>query len=692
MSGQLLLELLSEEIPARMQARAAEDLSALVVGALEAQGLKPARIRAFATPRRLALVLDGLPEAQPDVSEERRGPKVGAPQQALDGFLKANGVTLADLAERDTAKGRFYFLDIEKKGRATAEVLAEVIADVLPRFPWPKSMRWGDRPERWVRPLESILCLFSGKVVPVAFAGRTAGNLTKGHRFLSPAAFEVSGFDDYAAKLEAARVILDPAKRREIIARDADAIAAAAGLKVLPDAGLLAEVAGLVEWPVVLKGTIDDAFMSVPREVLSTSMRTHQKYFSLTEAGGGLAAGFLVVANMQPEDGGKRIVAGNERVLRARLSDARFFWDTDREAKLESRVAALGDRIFHAALGSVEAKVGRIAALSAEIAKAIGADAAKAERAARLAKADLSTAMVGEFPELQGVMGRYYALHDGEDAVVADAIAQHYAPQGPSDACPTAPVSVAVALADKIDSLVGFFAIDEKPTGSRDPYALRRAALGLIRLVQENRLRVRLKALFLAAHARYAADGPANLRPAETVADELVDFLADRLKVHWREEGVGHDVIAAVFARDKDDDVVRFRARVAALGDFLKAEDGRNLLIAYRRAANIVRIEEKKDNARFDAAPDAALLATPEETALHAALERAIPASAQALAAEDFGGAMAALASLRAPVDAFFDKVTVNSEDPKQRDNRLRILSRIGAAMESVADFSRLEG
>ncbi len=690
MSGQLLLELLSEEIPARMQARAAEDLARLVVEALEAQGLEPARTRAFATPRRLALVLDGLPEAQPDVSEERRGPKVGAPQQALDGFLKANGVTLADLAERDTPKGRFYFLDVEKKGRATAEVLAEAIADVLPRFPWPKSMRWGDRSERWVRPLESILCLFAGKVVPVAFAGRDAGDTTKGHRFLSPAPFAVKDFDDYVAKLEAAKVILDPAKRRDIIAREADAIAADAGLQVLPDAGLLAEVAGLVEWPVVLKGGIDDAFMSVPREVLSTSMRTHQKYFSLTDAKGGLAPGFLVVANMQPTDGGKRIVAGNERVLRARLSDARFFWDTDREAKLDSRVAALGDRIFHAALGSVEAKVGRIAALSAEIARAIGADAAKAERAARLAKADLSTAMVGEFPELQGVMGRYYALHDGEDAEVADAIAQHYAPQGPSDACPTTPVSVAVALADKIDSLVGFFAIDEKPTGSRDPYALRRAALGLIRLVQENRLRVGLKGLFLAAHARYA--GVANLRPAEVVADELVDFLADRLKVHWREEGVGHDVIAAVFARDKDDDVVRFRARVAALGDFLKAEDGRNLLIAYRRAANIVRIEEKKDGARFDAAPDATLLATPEETALHAALERAVPASARALAAEDFGGAMAALATLRAPVDAFFDKVTVNSEDPKQRDNRLRILSRIGAAMESVADFSRLEG
>ena len=691
MSGQFLLELLSEEIPARMQARAADDLARLIGDALGAQGLKPAQTRSHATPRRLVLVLDGLPLAQPDVSEERRGPKVGAPQQALDGFLKANGVTLADLVERDTPKGKFHFLDIAKTGRATTTVLADVLADVLPRFPWPKSMRWGDRPERWVRPLENILCLFAGEVVPFEFAGQASGNTSKGHRFLGPDRFEVANFDDYLAKLRAQKVVLDPAERRDTIAVQADALAKSKGLGVLPDAGLLAEVAGLVEWPMVLLGRIDDAFMTVPREVLSTSMRTHQKYFSLTDASGALAPYFLVVSNMQPADGGARIVAGNERVLRARLSDARFFWDTDREARLESRVGALKDRIFHAALGAMEAKVDRIAALAKDIAVAIGADAIQASRAARLAKADLSTAMVGEFPELQGVMGRYYALNDGEQPAVAAAIAEHYAPQGPNDACPTAPVSVAVALADKIDSLVGFFAIDEKPTGSRDPYALRRAALGIIRLVLENRLRVNLKPLFLAAHGLYAAALP-QLRDGETVADELIDFLADRLKVHWREEGVGHDVISAVFARDKDDDIVRFRARVAALDTFLKAEDGRNLLIAYRRAANIVRIEEKKDGARFDAAPVQADLAMDEETSLFRALDSAIPDSTAALAEEDFGAAMAALAQLRAPVDAFFDKVTVNADDPKQRANRLRLLSRIGAAMENVADFSRLEG
>ncbi|WP_337997113.1 glycine--tRNA ligase subunit beta [Oleispirillum naphthae] len=689
MTGEFLLELLSEEIPARMQARAAEDLARLVADGLAAQGLKPAETRAFATPRRLVLCLTGLPSAQPDVTEERRGPKVGAPAQALEGFLKANGAALADLAERDTPKGKFHFLDIHRTGRPTAAVLADILAEALPRFPWPKSMRWGERSERWVRPLEGILCLFEGQVVPLAFAGREAGNVTKGHRFLAPDAFTVADFADYAAKLEAAKVMLDPVRRRDLIAAQAESLAAARGLAVLPDAGLLAEVAGLVECPNVLIGRIDDAFMAVPREVLSTSMRTHQKYFSLTDASGALAPFFLVVSNMETADAGATIAAGNERVLRARLSDARFFWDSDRAATLESRIPALADRIFHAALGSVLDKAERIAALAARIAPAIGADADKAARAARLAKADLSTEMVGEFPELQGVMGRYYALHDGEDATVAAAVADHYAPQGPSDACPSAPVSVAVALADKIDSLTGFFAIDEKPTGSRDPYALRRAALGIVRLVLENRLRLPLKPLFAAAHGLYAVPG---LRPAETVADELIDFLADRLKVHLREQGVGHDVIAAVFAKDRDDDLVRFLARVSALRGFLEGEDGRNLVIAYRRAANIVRIEEKKDGRSFAEAPVAADLATAEETALSAALETAIAESAAKLAAEDFTAAMAALAALRAPVDAFFDKVTVNADDPKLRSNRLRLLSRIGAAMESVADFSRLEG
>ncbi|MBN2752003.1 MAG: glycine--tRNA ligase subunit beta [Rhodospirillaceae bacterium] len=691
MSGWFLLELLSEEIPARMQVRAAEDLSRLVVEGLAAQGLVPTTAKAYATSRRLALCLDGLPVAQPDVAEERRGPKVGAPPQAIEGFLKANGVALSDLAERDTPKGRFYFLDIHRAGRPTPVVLADLLSEILPRFPWPKSMRWGDRSERWVRPLENILCLFDGAVVPFDFAGKTAGDSTTGHRFLAPQPFAVTGLEDYRVKLEQACVVVDTDVRKERITQQAKALVAEKGLTVDWDAGLLSEVAGLAEWPVVLMGKIDDAFMTVPREVLSTSMRTHQKYFSVLDAHGSLAPFFLVVSNMQSADGGARIVAGNERVLRARLSDARFFWDSDREARLDSRVEALNERIFHAALGSVLAKAERLEVLAAQIATVIGADPEKAARAARLSKADLSTEMVGEFPELQGVMGRYYALNDGEDAAVAQAVAEHYAPQGPGDTCPTALVSVAVALADKIDSLVGFFAIDEKPTGSRDPYALRRAALGIIRLVLENHLRLPLRPLFSAAHALYASV-VLDLRSVDRVSEELIDFLADRLRVHLREAGVGHDVITAVFAKDKDDDLLRFLARVEALCAFLEQEDGRNLLVAYRRAANIVRIEEKKDKRSFAEAPVVADLEMDEETALSAALDRAIPDSAGYLEQEDFTAAMAALACLRAPVDAFFERVTVNADDPRLRINRLRLLSRIGAAMESVADFSRLEG
>ncbi|HLN23600.1 MAG TPA: glycine--tRNA ligase subunit beta, partial [Patescibacteria group bacterium] len=544
--AELLLELLSEEIPARMQARAAEDLEKMVVEGLKKNGLAIGSARSFVTPRRLTLVIDGLPAATPDVSEERRGPRVGAPPQALDGFLKGAGVTVEQCEQRDTGKGVFYFAVIAKQGRATAEVIKDVVEQTMADFPWPKSMRWGTLSVRWVRPLQGIICLFDGAVVPVSFGPNTAGNATVGHRFMAPEPFTVTNFADYAAKLAAARVVLDPVERRASILAQAEAAAKAEGLTLRADEGLLAEVTGLVEWPVVLVGSIDQAFMDVPDEVLITSMRSHQKYFSLLTADGRLANRFLVVSNMQAGDGGRAIVAGNERVLRARLSDAKFFWDTDRKATLASRLPKLAERLYYAKLGTMLDKVERMTMLSKHLAVYIdGAEVAQAARAAELAKADLSSEMVGEFPELQGVMGRYYALADGESPEIADAVAGHYAPQGPNDPCPTAPVSVAVAMADKIDSLVGFFAIDEKPTGSKDPFALRRAALGVIRLVLENKLRLPLKAFFGLAHAEFSV--PLALS-SEQASQDLLDFFADRLKVHLREQGVRHDLVSAVFA------------------------------------------------------------------------------------------------------------------------------------------------
>lgn len=687
--AEFLLELFSEEIPARMQARAAQDLEQLVVDGLRKHGLDFGSVRSLVTPRRLVLVIDGLPAATPDVSEERRGPRVGAPAQALEGFLKGAGVALADCEQRDTGKGVFYFAVISRKGQPTADVLKAVVEQTMADFPWPKSMRWGSRSERWVRPLQSILALFDGCVVPISFGAVQAGATSRGHRFMAPDAFDVVGFSDYSARLATARVMLDPALRRDAILRQAEAAARKEGLVLRRDDGLLAEVTGLVEWPVVLVGTIDQAFMDVPDEVLITSMRSHQKYFSLLKADGRLANRFLVVANMEARDGGKAIVAGNERVLRARLSDAKFFWDTDRRHRLESRLPKLAERLYYAKLGTMADKVERVSALAAVIAGAIGADALEAGRAARLAKADLSSEMVGEFPELQGVMGRYYAVNDGEAPAVAEAIADHYAPQGPNDRCPTAPVSIAVALADKIDSLVGFFAIDEKPTGSKDPFALRRAALGVIRLVLENGLRLPLRPLFLAAHRAFKDSLSLT---AERTADDLLDFFADRLKVHLREKGVRHDLISAVFALGGGDDLVRLLARVDALKDFLASEDGANLVTAYRRAANIVRIEEKKDGGSHGGAVDPALLEAPEEKALGDGLAAVRMAVAPALAAEDFAGAMAALARLREPVDAFFEKVTVNCDEAAVRQNRLRLLSGIGQTMEAIADFSKIEG
>ena len=688
--AELLLEIFSEEIPARMQARAAEDLERLVTEGLGKNGLTFEGVRSYVTPRRLVLVVEGLPVAGPDVSEEKRGPRVGAPEQALNGFLSSTGLRLDELESRDTGKGVFYFAVINRKGRATVEVAKEVIEAAMADFPWPKSQRWGANTVRWVRPLQSILCLFDGAVVPVEFGPISAGNVSRGHRFLAPADFTVRDFADYAAKLAAAKVVLDPVERRHAILRQAEDAAAREGLSLRADDGLLAEVTGLVEFPNVLVGTIDDKFMAVPQEVLITSMRAHQKYFSLMN-GEKLAPRFLVTSNMEAADEGRAIVAGNERVLRARLSDAAFFWDTDRKARLDSRLPKLAERLFYARLGTMADKVERMKVLARHLTAFVeGTNAQDAERAAELAKADLSTEMVGEFPELQGIMGRYYALNDGEKAAVADAVAEHYSPLGPSDRVPTAPLSVCASLADKIDSLVGFFGIDEKPTGSKDPFALRRAALGVIRLVVENGLRLPLFTLFQFAHAQYK---PGTLSgDPKHVANDLLEFFADRLKVHLREKGVRHDLVNAVFALGDEDDLVRLLSRVDALGDFLGSDDGANLLVAYRRAANIVRIEEKKDATSYAGPADAGLLGQDEEKALHAALADVRAAAGSALKAENFADAMGALARLRRPVDAFFDKVTVNTDQPAIRVNRLKLLAEIGAAMGEVADFAKIEG
>ena len=693
---ELLIEFFSEEIPARMQARAADDLKRLVTDKLAANGLTFAKAEAHSTPRRLALVVDGLPERTADVREEKKGPRVGSPEQAVAGFLKSAGLDSLDQCEqRDTGKGVFYFAVTEKKGRETAEVLAEIIPTAMAELPWPKSMRWGTGTVRWVRPLHSIIALFGGRVLDGGYdiggtQGRIAfGNATRGHRFLAPDAFTVESFADYREKLRAAKVVLDREERKAKIKADAEALAKAQGLTLSPDDALLEEVAGLVEWPVVLMGGIDESFMDVPSEVLITSMRTHQKYFAVLDAEGKMAPRFIVVANTETLDGGKAVVAGNERVLRARLSDAKFFWDQDRKTKLEARVPALEKITFHAKLGTVAEKVTRVQLLAAEIARAIGADSDAASRAALLCKADLVTEVVGEFPEVQGIMGRYYALGQGESADVANAIADHYKPLGPSDSCPTAPVSVAVALADKIDTLVGFFAIDEKPTGSKDPYALRRAALGVIRLVLENGLRVKLSEVFAAAHGAYKVSGFA---PAGSVGGDLMSFFADRLKVVLREQGVRHDLVDAVFALGGEDDLVRLLARVKALQAFVGSDEGANLLAAYKRASNIVRIEEKKDGASFDQPVDAARLVQDEEKALFAALNEASATAKPLLDAEDFTGTMAALAKLRGPGDAFFDKVTVNAEDKDLRANRLRLLTQIRTTLNTVADFSKIEG
>tara|TARA_R110000868_G_scaffold162903_3_gene394591 strand:- start:50371 stop:52434 length:2064 start_codon:yes stop_codon:yes gene_type:complete len=685
--AELLLELFSEEIPARMQARASDDLTKLVTAGLKAADLGFDHVEALVTPRRLTLIIDGLPEKQPDLREERRGPRADAPEKAIAGFLGGNGVTLEQCEKRETPKGVFLFAIVEQKGRASAEVIKDIVEDAMAKLPWPKSMRWADQKVRWVRQLDRILCLFNGKVIPVSYGPVTAGNITSGHRFLAPATFSVASAREYKAKLAFAKVMLDREERKKVILNGARKLAEAEGFKLLEDNGLLEEVCGLVEWPVPVMGKVDDQFMDIPREVLETSMREHQKYFVVEDKTGKLAARFITISNMVTMDNNAQIIAGNERVLRARLHDAKFFWDQDRKMTLEQRLPKLDTIVFHAKLGTLAARVLRLRGLARELSADIDdCDIKLADRAAEIAKADLVSNMVFEFTELQGLMGKYYAENDGEAPEVANAIAEHYAPAGPSDMCPTAPVSVALALAEKLDTLAGFFAIDEKPTGSKDPFALRRAALGVIRLVLENGLRVPLRRIFAFAVSQY----PASIRRDEAV-DELLAFFADRLKVHLREQGVRHDLVSAVFALDGEDDLVRLLARVDALADFVSGESGVNLMAGYKRASNILRIEEKKDEKSYDAEVSADLLTQDEERKLYQALIDVRHKALPLLRAENYAAAMAEFAHLRGPVDAFFEGVTVNSDKAEERANRLKLLAQIRTALHDVADFSKIE-
>ena len=689
---ELLIELFSEEIPARMQARAAEDFGRLLHAELRA--LMPEPPRTLSGPRRIALVGEMAARAETPGKEER-GPRLGAPPQALEGFLRKHGATQDQL----TQEGQFWVLARPGEVTLATDLLARAVPAVLRGFPWPKSMRWGSSDFAWVRPLQRVLCVFDGEPVRFALAhgddavhGLVAGDLTEGHRILAGTEpFAVQSFAEYESQLHARFVVADAAKRERLIETGIATLARAEGLEVVPDRGLLAEVAGLVEWPVPLLGRIDDAFMDLPPEVMRTTMRVNQRYFALRRPDGRAAPRFALVANITPEDGGAAIVAGNERVLRARLSDARFFWDQDRRQTLESFLPKLDSVVFHAKLGTQGERVRRLERLAALIAPQVGANIKLAARAALLAKADLASGMVGEFPELQGVMGRYYALADGEDPRVAEAIGAHYRPLGPGDAVPEEPVSVAVALADKLDQLACFFAAGEKPSGSGDPYALRRAALGAIRLIRENRLRVPLREVLLETHDPLLPLVESGLLPGLPDVNEIMDFLADRLRVQLRAEGARHDLVAAVFGATPDDDLVRLLARAEALEKMLATPDGANLLAAYKRAANILRIETRKDGPH-DGPVDLGLLSLPAEASLAEMVEHKAAEVAAAIAAEDFLRAMAALAELRPPLDAFFETVVVNDPDPKLRANRLRLLSRLCAAMDAVADFSKIEG
>jgi glycyl-tRNA synthetase beta chain len=720
----LLLEFFSEEIPARMQPRAMEDLQKLVTDRLVEAGLVYEGAKAFATPRRLALAVHGVPVRQKDIREEKKGPRVGAPEAAVAGFLKSAGLASIDQAkiEKDPKKGEFYVAVVEKPGRDAIAVLAEMLPEIARKFPWPKSMRWGPASAQpgalsWVRPLHAIVATFGPEtedpqVVPFALGDLKSGNTTYGHRFLAPGPIEVRRQDDWMAKLEKAKVIVDPARRREIISTEAKNLAFAQGFELIENEGLLGEVAGLVEWPVVLMGSFDHSFLAIPPEVIRTTIRNNQKCFVMRDPQtAALAPRFILVSNMEAADGGKAIVAGNERVIRARLSDAKFFYETDLKTRLEERLPKFAQIVFHQKLGTQAERIARIERLAGMLAPLVGADPGKAERAAILAKADLLTEVVGEFPELQGLMGKYYALAQGEDDAVAHACEDHYKPQGPNDLVPADPVAIAVAIADKIDTLVGFWAIDEKPTGSKDPYALRRAALGVIRIILSNNLRLNLSELFGLATEGYleqgktfmqdfvgkAAEGRDELSGLKQSFDamtgsDLREFFADRLKVQLREQGARHDLADAVLAVEYENDLVTIVRRVEALAKFLDTDDGKNLLSGYKRAANILRIEEKKDGRSYTGDPDPSLLKEPEEMALAQAMVSIAPEASAAYAREDFAGAMAAMAKLRPAVDAFFDKVTVNTDDKTLRANRLILLNRIREATRTVADFSRIEG
>ncbi len=695
---EFFLELFSEEIPARMQDGARAELARRLGDLLKDAGYGALELETYATPRRLVAAISDLPAAQPDLREERKGPKVGAPEKAIDGFLKSVGMTLDQVEKRDTGKGEVYFAVVERKGRPTTEVLGEIIPSAISAFHWPKSMRWGTGRLRWVRPLHRVVCLLGGIPVPLDLEGIVSGGETTGHRFMAPDPFPVKGLESYRKDLEKAFVVLDGADRKARIDTDARKLCADDGFELVEDAGLLEEVKGLVEWPVALMGRFDDMFLDLPDEVLTSVMRGHQKYFSVHDPKTGrLAPRFVTVSNLAASDGGVRIIEGNQRVLRARLSDARFFWDQDRKVSLESRLPRLEDIVFHAKLGTVAGKVKRVEALAGGLAEPLKADGDLARQAARLAKCDLVADMVFEFPELQGIMGRYYALHDGVPETVADAVRDHYAPLGPGDACPSTPIGQAVSLADKIDTLTGFWLIGEKPTGSKDPFALRRAALGVIRIILEHDLRLNLTDWFAQALAGHRAAGNEEAKKgaeagSKTLEQDLLAFFADRMKVHLREQGVRHDLIDAVFALENQDDLTLIVARVDALKGFLDTEDGANLLAGGKRAGNILRIEEKKDGESYGGQADEALLAEEAEKSLHKALLAAETEVGTALDEEDFAAAMAALARLRGPVDAFFETVTVNADDPALRRNRLLLLSQIRANLGFVADFTRIEG
>ncbi len=782
----LLLELFSEEIPARMQARAAVDLRKAVTDRMVDAGLVYEGAKAFVTPRRLALAVQGVPARQADVREEKKGPRVGAPDNAIAGFLKGAGLkSIAEARVQPDKKGDFYVAVIEKSGRPAIEVIAEILPEVIKNFPWPKSMHWGapktiqwvnEKGEpinwvnaagqgvnfygqwlKWVRPLHSIVATFGPEteepdIVPFSVDGITAGNETRGHRFLSPAPFTVRRLADYLHKLDKAKVVADAERRRDIILTEAKQLAFAQGLELVEDEGLLAEVGGLVEWPVVLMGAFDQSFLHIPEEVIRATIRNNQKCFVLRDAAHAkLVDKFILVSNLEAEDGGAAIVAGNERVIRARLSDAKFFYETDLKTRLEDRLPKFEQIVFHEKLGTQAERIARIERLAGELAPLVGADVEKAKRAARLCKADLLTEVVGEFPELQGLMGKYYAEEQGEDEAVAHACEDHYRPKGPDDLVPSDPVSVAVALADKIEILTGLWAVGDKPTGSKDPYALRRAALGVIRLLLQNELRVHLKTLFMFSHSTFIQQfqdmvalcfksttgsfrtypfslqtkEPAEARPfwwinkarllqpkgeidfnadifdedafayfveESSLSAELLSFFADRLKVQLREQGARHDLVDAVFALEGQDNLLLIVRRVEALGKFLDTEDGKNLLAGYKRATNIIRIEEKKDAREYTGAPDPKLYTQTEEKALAHAINVAKADAERAVASEDFAAAMRAMASLRPHVDAFFDKVTVNVDDKAPRENRLKLLNEIRAATRAVADFSKIEG